>query len=86
MWGFHLSGLYDGNHTGPGIGLVDGSGHHLADGFVGESCELSKELSMEKEVGAEHLWQRENPLGVGDVGEDLFLKQRREDDGSLGAA
>jgi hypothetical protein len=79
-------GLYDGNHTGPGIGLVDGSGHHLADGFVGESCELSKELSMEKEVGAEHLWQRENPLGVGDVGEDLFLKQRREDDGSLGAA
>ena len=35
-------GLYDGNHTGPGIGLVDGSGHHLAHGFVGESCELSQ--------------------------------------------
>lgn len=39
-------GLDDGDHAGASVGLIDGSGHHLADGFVGESCELSQELSM----------------------------------------
>ena len=37
--------LDDGDHAGPSVRLVDGD-HHLADGFVGESRELSQELSM----------------------------------------
>ena len=39
-------GLDDGDHSGPSVGLLDGGGHHLAYGFVGESCELSEKLSM----------------------------------------
>ena len=48
-------GLDDGDHAGSRIGLLDRRGHHLADGFVGESCELSQEPSMEQKVGPEHL-------------------------------
>ena len=30
------------------------------------------------EIGPEHFWNRENPLGVRDVGENLVLKQLGE--------
>ena len=39
-------GLYHGDHSGLRVGLVDGGGHHLPDGSVGESGELSQKLSM----------------------------------------
>lgn len=29
--------LDDSDHAGPSVRLLDGGGHHLADGFVGES-------------------------------------------------
>ncbi len=29
--------LDDSHHAGPSVGLLDDGGHHLADGFVGES-------------------------------------------------
>jgi len=35
-------GLNDGDHAGPGVGFVDGGDHHLADGVIGESNELSQ--------------------------------------------
>ncbi len=35
-------GLDDGDHAGPCVGLID-SAHHLTDGFVGESCEITLE-------------------------------------------
>ncbi|HEY7700584.1 MAG TPA: hypothetical protein VIE88_19300, partial [Vicinamibacteria bacterium] len=60
--------------------------HHLTDGFVADACELPQELSMVEEVRPEHLGQSKNPLGVSDVGEDLFLEQFGEDGCSLGAA
>ena len=41
----------------------------------GESSELSEKLSMEEEVAAEHLWQKKDPLGVGDVGVAQLLRQ-----------
>src|SRR3990172_3385063 len=40
--------LDDRDHARPGVVHVDvdGGGHHLVNGFVGESCELSQKLSM----------------------------------------
>ena len=47
-------GLDDSHHAWTSVGLLDDGGHHLADGFVGESCELSQKLSMVEEVRPEH--------------------------------
>lgn len=55
-------GLDDSDHAGASVGLIDGGGHHLADGLVGESGELSEKLSMEEKIGPEHSGQRKNPL------------------------
>jgi hypothetical protein len=33
--------LNDGDHSWPGVGLIRSCRHHLADGLVGESCEIS---------------------------------------------
>ena len=38
--------LNDGDHSWPGVGLIRSGGHHLTDGFVGESCEITQKLSM----------------------------------------
>ena len=38
--------LDDGNHAWASQRLVDVGDHHLANGFVGESRELSEKLSM----------------------------------------
>ena len=43
-------GLDDRHHAWKSVGLLEGGDHHLADGFVGEWCELSRELSMKKEI------------------------------------
>ena len=72
-------GLDDGNHTGASVGLVDGGGHHLADGLVGESGQLSQKLAVVEEIGPEHFGQRENPLRVRDVAENTFVQQHGED-------
>jgi len=34
---------------------------------------------MKQEIGPEHFWNRENPLGVRDVGENFVLEQLGED-------
>jgi len=47
-------GLNDGHHAGARVGLVDGGRHHLVDGFVGESCQLSQKRSMIQKVGSKH--------------------------------
>ena len=39
-------GLDDGDHAGACVGLIRSGGHHLTDGFVGESCEITQKLSM----------------------------------------
>ncbi len=77
-------GLNDGHHAGASRGLVRGGDHHLANGFVGEPGELSQELSMEQELGPEHLGEGEDPLGVSDVGENPGLEQFGEDRRALG--
>jgi hypothetical protein len=41
---------------------------------------------MEKEVGAEHFWDRENPLGVRGVGENFLREQLGEKSRSFGSA
>ena len=56
---------------GPGIGLVDSGGHHLADGVVGESRHVAEELPVVQEGGPEHLGNGEVLLGVRDVGENI---------------
>ena len=78
-------GLNSRHHAGASDGLVDGGDHHLANGFVGEPCELSQELSMEQKVGPEHLRQREDPLGVRDVGENPVLEQYGEERRAFGS-
>ena len=67
VYGVHL--------TGPSVWLLDGGGHHLADGFVGESSELPKKLSVVEEVEPEHLGDGKHPLRVRDISENLVLKQ-----------
>lgn len=55
--------LNDGHHARPRLWLVrlgDGGGHHLVDGFVGESCQLSHKLSMIQKVGSTENKQRSN--------------------------
>ena len=82
-------GLDDSHHAGASLGLVDterGGSHPLADGLVGESCHLSKELSVVQEIGPEHSWNGKNPLGVGDVSQDLTLESVGKDHRPLGAA
>jgi hypothetical protein len=79
-------GLDDADHAGPCVRHVDCGGHHLADGFVGESCHVAEKLAVVQEIGPKHFWNGKNPLGVGDVGENLILKHLREDGGALGAA
>ena len=54
---------------------ANGGGHHLADGFVGESSELPKKLSVVEEVEPEHLGDGKHPLRVRDISENLVLKQ-----------
>ena len=39
---------------------------------------------MKQEIGPEHFWNRENPLGVRDIGENFVLKQLGEDCCTLG--
>ena len=41
---------------------------------------------MVEEVGAKHLGDGEDPLGVGDVVEEVVLEKRGEESGALGAA
>ena len=75
--------LDDSDHAGPSVGLLDGGGHHLPDGFVGESSELPKKLSVVEEVEPEHLGDGKNPLRVRDISENLVLKQVGENRGTL---
>ena len=75
--------LDDSDHAGPSVWLLDGGGHHLADGFVGESSELPKKLSVVEEVEPEHLGDGKNPLRVRDISENLVLKQVGENRGTL---
>ena len=67
--------LDDGDHPRPGVGLVEGGRHHLADGLVGDARERSEELSVVEEIGSEHLGQRKDPLGTRDVGKNPLVEQ-----------
>ena len=75
--------LDDSDHAGPSVWLLDGGGHHLADGFVGESSELPEKLSVVEEVEPEHLGDGKHPLRMRDISENLVLKQVGENRGTL---
>ena len=75
------------DHTGTkALLLVGRHGHRLADGLPGRGAERAEELPVVHEVGAKHLGDGENPLGVADVGDHLVLEEGGELGRALGAA
>ncbi len=68
------------------MGLAGGGGHHLADGLVGEPCQISEQLAVIEKIGPEHLGDGKNPLAVRNVGENLVLKHLGENRRTLGTA
>lgn len=58
----------------------------LADGLPGRGAEGTRQLSVMHEVGAKELRDGEDPLGMTDVGDDLFLEEGRELGGADGTA
>jgi len=80
-------GLGDSDHTGAKALLLAGRhGHQLADGLSGRGAEGPRQLPMMHKVGAKHLGDGENPLGVADVGDHLVLEEGGELGRALGAA
>ena len=79
-------GLDGDDHAGPGLVVLDSSGHELLNGFVSGPGELGEELTAEEEVGAEHFGNGKTPDRMADVFQKLLLEKSREGRGSLGIA
>ena len=76
--------LDNGDHSRSNILVFYRGGHKLFYGLVGCLAELSEKLAMVEEIGPQHFWYGENPLGMNDVLEELIFEVGGEGGGPLG--
>ena len=79
-------GLDDADHAGPQLGLEGRGGHQLLDRLPGEASQGPAQLAPAEEERPQHLRNREDPLRVPDVLEDLIDEEGRELRAPLGSA
>jgi hypothetical protein len=79
-------GLDDADHAGPQLGLTGRGGHQLSHRSPGEPCQGPPQLAPADEERPQHLRNREDPLRVGDVLEDVVDEERGQLRPPLGGA
>jgi hypothetical protein len=78
--------LRHGDHTGPSLFVVDGFGHQLVEGLIGQTSEVGKKLPMVHKVRPQDLREGETEESVSDVFEKLVLEKGGEGGSPLGIA